>query len=161
MIIEPPLLRDSTTINTSLRAASTRLRIGNRCGCGAVPGGASLINNPRRPTSPQMRLCSGGYTTSRPDATTAAGPQPTSRGIAIAPTCASTSMPRASPETTQMSFIASSSPSCRAKNFPRWVADRVPIIPTRRRDKTRASPIMNKTAGASGSPSNIDGYAAS
>ena len=98
--MEPPVARDSTTTSTSLNAARIRLRMGKRCGSGGVPGGDSLINSPRLPISLQMRSCSGGYTMSRPDATIAIGGDPSFAFRDSAPTCDSTSMPRANPDTT-------------------------------------------------------------
>ena len=51
VISEPPRSRLSTTTSTSLSAAMMRLRMGNRNGSGAVPGGHSDSSRPRSHTS--------------------------------------------------------------------------------------------------------------
>ena len=55
VISEPPRSRLSTTTRTSLSAARMRLRIGNRNGSGAVPGGHSDSSSPRSQTSAHRR----------------------------------------------------------------------------------------------------------
>ena len=75
VISDPPRSRLSTTTSTSLSAAMMRLRIGNRNGSGAVPGGHSDSSRPRphdlRPTAPALTR---GYGTSGPLPTTADRP---------------------------------------------------------------------------------------
>jgi hypothetical protein len=130
VIIEPPVARDSTTTSNSLAIASMRLRSGKRNASGAQPGGDSDTMTPRSATCCQSVACSRGYTTSRPEATTAIGaaigaamvaaiddsmfgamgparcdlPFDATDDVAshasITPRCAAASMPRASPDTT-------------------------------------------------------------
>ena len=53
-----------------------RLRSGNRYASGGVPGGASDNSRPCSATARHRARCSRGYTTSRPEATTAIGRPP-------------------------------------------------------------------------------------
>ena len=156
--MEPPVLRDSTTMSTSLSAAMMRLRMGKRNGSGCIPGGASETRTPRVATSSHMRLCSRGYTTSSPEATTAIGGTEDSPVADSTPRCDSTSIPRARPDTTATPAVDNCAPSVCAKYFPLAVAARVPMMPTRRFRKISVSPRTKRTAGASGSPMSEAGY---
>ena len=170
VIMEPPVSRDSTTTNTSLSAARIRLRKGNRNASGAQPGGDSDNTTPCSATEPHNVACSRGYTTSRPDATTAIGgaaspgaaiPGGAASSASSAPRCAAASIPRANPDTTATPLAANSHDSLRAKWRPAALAARVPTTPTRRCRSAAMLPRTNSTAGALGSPRRASGYSTS
>ena len=154
VISEPPRSRLSTTTRTSLRPAMMRLRIGNRNGSGAVPGGHSDNSTPRSPTAAHRPAWTRGYGRSSPLPTTPTG-RPT--GVAMTPRCAAPSMPFASPDTTVTPAAASSRPSPNAVSRPLCVALRVPTTPTRRPSTAARSPRANSTAGGCGSARSATG----
>ena len=152
------MARDSTTTNTSLAAAKMRLRSGNRNASGPHPGGDSEMMTPHSATALHNLVCSRGYTTSRPVATTAIGPLEPDSKASITPRWAAASMPRAKPDTTATPLRDKSRPNPRAKWRPAALAARVPMTPARRWANVARLPRANSTAGAAWSPRNALGY---